>query len=112
MLFILALICVFCVSIYLVLCGFFFIKQRSFIYFPCQQQNHTVDQIQVNTGQALVQLSTSNPKSTRAILYFGGNAEDVSASLPEYSQRIADVAIYAVHYEAMVTALAIPQKKA
>ena len=111
MLFILALICVFCVSIYLVLCGFFFIKQRSFIYFPCQQQNHTVDQIQINTGQALVQLSTSNPKSTRAILYFGGNAEDVSASLPEYSQRIADVAIYAVHYRGYGNSTGNPSEK-
>ena len=82
--FILALICAFCAFIYLGLCGFFFVTQRSFIYFPCQKQNYTVDQIQVNTGQALVQLSASNLKSKRAILYFGGNAEDVSVSLPEY----------------------------
>ena len=87
-----------CILIYVSLCAFFFITQRSFIYFPRQQQNYNVDQIQVNTGQAVVELSVSSPKSTRAVLYFGGNAEDVSISLPEYSRRISDVAIYMVHY--------------
>ena len=109
--FILALICAFCAFIYLGLCGFFFVTQRSFIYFPCQKQNYTVDQIQVNTGQALVQLSASNLKSKRAILYFGGNAEDVSVSLPEYSRRIADVAIYMVHYRGYGHSTGNPSEK-
>ena len=87
-----------CTSIYMGICAFFFFSQRSFIYFPRQQQNNTVDQIQVNTDQSVVRLSVSNPKSTRAILYFGGNAEDVSLSLPEYAQTISGVAIYMVHY--------------
>lgn len=95
MLFILIIICT---SVYMGICAFFFFTQRSFIYFPRQQQNHTVDQIQVNTDQSVVRLSVSNPKSTRAILYFGGNAEDVSLSLPEYARRISGVAIYMVHY--------------
>ena len=98
MLFILSIAIIILTSIYVGICAFFFFTQRSFIYFPRQQQNHTVDHIQVNTEQALIELSVSNPKSTRAILYFGGNAEDVSLSLPEYSQRISDVAIYMVHY--------------
>ena len=98
MLFILSIAIIILTSIYVGICAFFFFTQRSFIYFPRQQQNHTVDHIQVNTKQALIKLSVSNPKSTRAILYFGGNAEDVSLSLPEYSRRISDVAIYMVHY--------------
>ncbi|MBL6910743.1 MAG: alpha/beta hydrolase [Pirellulales bacterium] len=52
----------------------------------------------MNTDQSVVRLSVSNPKSTRAILYFGGNAEDVSLSLPEYARMISGVAIYMVHY--------------
>ncbi len=92
------IVLIICTSIYAGICAFFFFTQRSFIYFPRQRQNHTVNKIQVDTEQAIIELSVSNAKSTRAILYFGGNAEDVSLSLPEYSRRISNVAIYMVHY--------------
>jgi len=92
------IVLIICTSIYAGICAFFFFTKRSFIYFPRQRQNHTVNKIQVDTEQAIIELSVSNAKSTRAILYFGGNAEDVSLSLPEYSRRISNVAIYMVHY--------------
>jgi pimeloyl-ACP methyl ester carboxylesterase len=34
----------------------------------------------------------------RSLIYFGGNAEDVSASLPSFSRAFPDYAIYLLHY--------------
>src|SRR5690606_2752171 len=39
-----------------------------------------------------------NLKSSRAVLYFGGNAEDVSRSIALLSRAFPGAAIYAIHY--------------
>ena len=91
-------IVVLCATAYIGLCLFFFFTQRSFIYFPRQRQNNRVEIIKIDTQQAVVELSASNLKNDRALLYFGGNAEDVSLSLPEYSLELSGVALYMMHY--------------
>ena len=91
-------IIVLCATAYIGLCLFFFFAQRSFIYFPRQRQNNGVEIIKIDTQQAIVELSAGNLKNNRAVLYFGGNAEDVSLSLTEYSLELSDVALYMMHY--------------
>ncbi len=91
-------IIVLCATAYIGLCLFFFFAQRSFIYFPRQRQNNRVEIIKMDTQKAVIELSAGNLKNNRAILYFGGNAEDVSLSLPEYSLGLSDIALYMMHY--------------
>ena len=83
-----------CATAYTGLCLFFFFTQRSFIYFPRQRQNNSAEILKIDTQQAVIELSVHNLKSNQGVLYFGGNAEDVSSSLPAYSLELSDVALY------------------
>ena len=47
---------------------------------------------------AEVAVTTQPAQGTRALLYFGGNAEDVSASLPQLARDFPGRALYLMHY--------------
>jgi len=81
------------------LCAVVFVYQRSLIYYPQPRSNQTgstLMSLQVGTGTALV--STRPNTGSDALIYFGGNAEDVSLSLPELANTFPAYAIYSLHY--------------
>ena len=81
------------------LCGVLFVFQRSLIYFPqprSYQQGMTLTTLEVGTGTVLV--STRPNSGSDALIYFGGNAEDVSRNMPDFSQAFPNYAIYLLHY--------------
>ena len=67
------------VVLYAGICAALFASQRSFIYFPqlrSNQTSSTLMTLQTSAGTALI---SSRPQSgPGAVIYFGGNAEDVS----------------------------------
>ena len=81
------------------LCGVLFVFQRSLIYFPqprSYQHGTSLITLQVGTGTVLV--STRPNTGSDALIYFGGNAEDVSRNMPDFSQAFPNYAIYLLHY--------------
>lgn len=86
-------------STYLALCVLLFFFQRAFIYFPqprAQVPGAATWQLPTDGAQLLV---TERPHSgPHALIYFGGNAEDVSYSLPGLAAAFPDHAIYLLHY--------------
>jgi uncharacterized protein len=89
----------FVVLIYLGLCALLFMSQRSLIYFPhpaSQPGSAATIKLPVDGGDVLV---TVRPREgTQALLYFGGNAENVSYSLPELAVAFPDHALYLLNY--------------
>ncbi len=87
------------VLIYVVLCAALFFFQRSLIYFPQPRTlggSASTLALPIDGGQVLV---TARPRNgPKALLYFGGNAEDVSASMPGLSAAFPGHAIYLMHY--------------
>jgi fermentation-respiration switch protein FrsA (DUF1100 family) len=84
---------------YVGLCALLFFFQRSMIYFP-QPRSRVGDStmITLSTDGAQV-LVTARPRlGPNALVYFGGNAEDVSSSLPSLSLAFPDHAIYLLNY--------------
>jgi len=84
---------------YLALCAALFIYQRSLIYFPQPKSwggPATTQQLQVKDAQLV--LTARQSTGPKAIVYFGGNAEDVSANLPSFSEAFPGHAIYLLHY--------------
>jgi pimeloyl-ACP methyl ester carboxylesterase len=84
---------------YLGLCAVGFIFQRSLIYFPQPRSiggDATTVELQVGTERVIV--STRPHDGPKALIYFGGNAEDVSLNIPEFSAAFPDRAIYLLHY--------------
>jgi pimeloyl-ACP methyl ester carboxylesterase len=83
--------------VYAALCAVLYVFQRSLLYFP-QPARADVPSIRLNVPGAELQVSVRERAGPRAVLYFGGNAEDVSASLAELASSFPEHAVYALHY--------------
>jgi len=97
---------------YLGLCGLLFVVQRSLIYFPQPGSGKEgMTTITLPTANARVLVSTRPMDGPRALLYFGGNAEDVSFSMPDLSAAFPNHAIYLMHYRGYGGSSGTPSEK-
>lgn len=84
---------------YLGACAALFFFQRSLIYFPQPSMlGATAPRIQLPVQGAELQISVRPRPGADAVIYFGGNAEDVSANLPSFSTAFPSHAIFLMHY--------------
>jgi len=86
-------------ALYVAVCIALFLLQRSLIYFP--QPRHAPPgtpllTFAVDGRQVLA--TTRERDGERALVYFGGNSEDVSSSLPGLSTLFPEHALYLLHY--------------
>ncbi len=87
------------VAVYLVLCAALFFFQRSLIYFPQPNAVTSADsQLTLSMPDAQVSVITRERVGPRALIYFGGNAEDVSHNLPEFAEAFPEYAVYLLNY--------------
>lgn len=100
--------------VYIGVCIVLFLLQRSLIYFPQPRSNVTgtnlialkaIDGITVN-------VTAIQSANMDAILYFGGNAEDVSHSVPHLANAFPGKSIYAMHYRSYGGSGGVPTEKA
>ncbi|MGA7244855.1 MAG: alpha/beta hydrolase [Terracidiphilus sp.] len=75
-----------------------FFSQRSLIYFPQPRSNSAglIMSLPSIAGPVLVSMRPASGPD--AIVYFGGNAEDVSLDLPDFATAFPNDAIYLLHY--------------
>lgn len=86
-------------TVYSVLCALLYFFQRSLIYFPQPEANSkNTNVIHVTVDNVTLNIITAKPGNTGAIIYFGGNAENVGLSVPELAAAFPDKAIYAMNY--------------
>lgn len=86
-------------AVYLGICVVLFVFQRSLIYFPQPRtagDSQSTMRLTVD-GEALV-VSVRPHAGPKAIVYFGGNAEDVSQNLAPFSEWFPDHALFLLHY--------------
>ena len=87
------------VLLYVLLCIALLVFQRSFIYFPQPRGLDDPATLLKLPGADTELLVTSRiHQGPNALIYFGGNGEDVSLNLPDFSQAFADQALYLLHY--------------
>lgn len=85
--------------VYIALCLVLFMAQRSLIYFP--QPKSPADNgptLTLDSGGESVLISTRPRPGADAVIYFGGNAEDVSHSLPTLAEAFPERSLYALNY--------------
>lgn len=85
--------------VYLAACAALYFFQRSLIYYP--QPGAFTDpatRMKLAVEGAELQISVRPHAGPNAVIYFGGNAEDVSAGLPEVSAAFPDTAAFLMHY--------------
>lgn len=85
--------------VYVALCLVLFLAQRSFIYFP-QPKLGGDDRamLTLNIDGERVRVSARPNTGPEAVIYFGGNAEDVSRSLPTLEDAFPERSIFAMNY--------------
>ena len=84
---------------YLALCVALFVFQRALIYYPQPRTVGTAGTLlTLPVADAQVLVSVRPHEGPNALIYFGGNAEDVSRNLPEFTQAFPDYALYLLHY--------------
>ena len=81
------------------LSGAMYLGQRDFIYFPQPRALPAgAHDLVLDTAGARLQVSVRELHGAPALIYFGGNAEDVSRTLPELARHLPGHALYLLHY--------------
>ncbi|MBE9516154.1 MAG: alpha/beta hydrolase [Proteobacteria bacterium] len=87
------------VVIYVGLCLFLYLTQRSVIYYPVKGPEFPgVDAIQLNNNGEVLNAWVVNPGKQNAILYFGGNAEPVVYNAPMFRELFNNYTVYLTDY--------------
>lgn len=99
------------VTAYLAICALLYLSQDRFIYYPTPRGVDTPT-ITLQRGDADVVVSTNGVEGDRAVLYFGGNAEDVSRAIAPLGRAFPGAAIYAMHYRGYGGSTGAPSERA
>ncbi|MEX2122462.1 MAG: alpha/beta fold hydrolase [Woeseia sp.] len=87
------------VFVYLCFCVYLYLFQRSFIYFPTPATaGAPAEELWFDTGNARLRIWRLHAERPDAIVYFGGNAEDVALNIPQFSDYFSARAVYLVNY--------------
>ena len=85
--------------LYGAICLALFAFQRSLIYYPQPRSNQAgITLVTLPVGADSVLVSTRPNAGPDALIYFGGNAEDVSRDMPDFAATFPNDAIYLLHY--------------
>lgn len=99
--------------LYLAACAALFFFQGSLIYHPQPAAVGTPDtRMKLAADGAEVHVSRRPHEGPGALIYFGGNAEDVSASMPALAEAFPDRALYLMHYRGFGDSAGTPSEKA
>jgi pimeloyl-ACP methyl ester carboxylesterase len=86
-------------GLYIAMCCVLYVMQDRLLYFPTPQaQPQGANALLIPSGDLLLKVWQLHGELPDALLYFGGNAEDVAAKLTEYDTAFPDQAVYLVHY--------------
>ena len=86
-------------SLYLGFCGWLLLRQRALLYLPQPRAAVAGNALLRLPGAGgVLEVSAAQRQQSAALLYFGGNAEDVAQTVPSLRALFPQRAIYALHY--------------
>jgi hypothetical protein len=101
------------VLVYVGLCVALFVLQRSLIYQPRPASAVAgTDTVVLSVDDVDVRVTVRVSEGTKALLYFGGNAEDVNGSLSVLAAAFQDRSIYLMHYRGYGGSTGKPSERA
>jgi pimeloyl-ACP methyl ester carboxylesterase len=99
--------------IYVAICVLMFFFQRSLIYYPqprAKGERSATMPLSVPGAELVISLRAHD--GPNAIVYFGGNGEDVAYNLPEFSSAFPDHALYLMNYRGYGGSTGTPTEQA
>lgn len=98
---------------YLAICGFLYWAQDSLLYHPKPRAFSTpLSMFTFKNDHEKIVVSTKQYSGKKAIIYFGGNGEDVSQNLPVFEKEFPKHALYFMHYRSYGGSTGSPSEKA
>ena len=86
-------------AVYASLCAWLFLTQRSHIYFPTGESDAAgAEAVWLDSHGERIKLWSVARPGRKALVYFGGNAEDVAWSVGPLSEALPDRSLYLVNY--------------
>lgn len=84
---------------YLAMCALLYTRQRSMLYYPTPPVNTSEAQvIWLSHQDQSLKVWHIPGRSDRALIYFGGNAEDVALNIPQFKRLFPQYSIYLHNY--------------
>lgn len=100
-------------ALYVAICVAVWVFQRGLIYFPQPLAiNHPDTLLKLPVDDTEVLVSIRPHAGPNALIYFGGNAEDVSLNLAEFAQAFPEHALYLLHYRGYAGSAGSPSEEA
>ncbi len=84
--------------LYSLFCLAMFMLQRQMIFIPATAKSDRFPMIKIDEESDYFAASVHKTASPRAVIYFGGNAEDVTSSLSSLVECFEGCSVYAMHY--------------
>jgi uncharacterized protein len=98
---------------YALLCLALYVFQRALIYHPQPRRAPaSAPSYMLEASGASVQVTTRPMPGAEAVLYFGGNAEDVAGSLPLLAHAFPSHALHLMHYRGWAASSGKPSETA
>ncbi|MBS0431224.1 MAG: alpha/beta hydrolase, partial [Proteobacteria bacterium] len=86
------------IALYLSFCTYLYFDQRHLIYFPEYARTTADTNYSLRNGNAMLHGWVLNPAKTAALLYFGGNGEDLGAERFTLAKIFADRSLFLLPY--------------
>lgn len=97
---------------YVLICFSLFLMQRQMIYFPTSEvSSSSVNDILINTGEVRIKVWILNPGKQKALIYFGGNAENVAYNIDDFRRIFNDSTVYLINYRGYGGSSGYPHEK-
>jgi pimeloyl-ACP methyl ester carboxylesterase len=107
-----ALIAIALLALYTAACLGLFLTQRSMIYYPPARAALAAPVVStLAMPGAELKVSERPREGRKAVIYLGGNAEDVSASLPLLDRAYPEHALYLLHYRGYAGSTGSPTER-
>jgi uncharacterized protein len=98
--------------LYGVLCGALYLLQGLLLYHPTPEiPRPGTGSITLERGAVALKVWELHPQARPALLYFGGNAEDVGANIPDFERAFPDRAVYLMNYRGYGGSTGRPSEK-
>ena len=101
------------VVIYVLLCAAMYFAQDRILYFPTPEVDRPdARALHLRSGSETVKVWELHAGARPALIYFGGNGEDVGFNIPDLDQRFPDRAFYLVNYRGYGGSTGVPREEA
>ena len=99
--------------VYLALCAVMYFAQDRLLYFPSPEQDRPgFHALRLKSGDAMVKVWELHPGAGPALIYFGGQGDDVGGNLGDFDTAFPDRAIYLVNYRGYGGSTGVPREVA